>query len=392
MSAKLAKASMKLMLHYEFFSALCLSMPLVEDAGLKPATMATDGVSVLYHPDFIRDTPEDELIGVLAHEGMHKGLGHMFRLEGRDAKLFNVAADLSINHILLDAGMKLPSDRIDLNTIRKHLRGSMSEAIIQKLPFMNVEKIYSYLEQAAQEGGGKGGIPTPNWGNVSMPEGVGPEDVQERLAECDELLKSAADQVESRAKGSIPAGLQALINKMRQPKVDWKNVVWRFIQGDVPFDYSYRRSNKYYVDAGLYLPTIEKRGVGTLAIMVDTSGSVSNTDLEQFLAEMNSISQVVQPATTWVIPCDAAVHENSIVEYSAGDEIVDLKATGRGGTSFKPPFAWLKKNDIVPDKIVYLTDLQGDFPADPEISTLWVTVCPGTAPFGEVVCIETKGA
>lgn len=382
LNSKLDKASMKLMLQYEFFSALCLRMRLIEDKNLKPATMATDGENIYYHPKFVEETGQDELVGVLAHEGLHMGLGHPFRREGRDPQLFNIACDLSINHILAEAGLKLPADAIKLDTIRKHLRGKVSEAIINQLPQMNAEKIYSYLEQAAEPGK----IPCPNWGQVQDPSDLTPQNAQEKIAGAAEALQAAATQAE-RNKGDIPGSLKQLIDKLRKPRVDWKNVIWRFTQGDHPFDYSYKRANKMYVDDGLYLPTIEKIGIGSLAVFIDTSGSVGDHELEQFLGEINAISTLIRPSKIWVIPCDMVVHEKAIAVYEAGEEITVLDAAGRGGTSFKPPFEYIKKHDIVPDKIVYLTDLCGDFPPDPEIPTLWVSTVDGKAPFGDTVVI-----
>lgn len=375
---------MRLMLKQQFFSALCLRMNLVEVTGKDAeqiTTMATDGDNIYWHRDFVDRTPEDELEGVLAHEGLHYGLGHMFRRDNRDPKLWNIAGDLSINHILTDAGMKLPADAITIQSIQRHLQGKIKPAIIQQMPNMNAEKIYTYLEQVADK------VPQCGWGGVIDPKDMTKEGAAERQAEADEALAAAAAQAEL-TQGKIPGGLEALIKKMREPKVDWRSVMWRYVQGDRPYDYSYRRPNKHYVDDGLYLPSIEKIGVGTLAVFIDTSGSVSDQALEQFLGEINAISTGIQPEKIWVVPCDAAVNEKFVREYDRGDEIVKMEVHGRGGTSFVPPFDYIKKHDIIPDKIIYLTDLAGDFPKDPGIPTLWVTVAGGKAPFGDTVAIN----
>ena len=384
---KIDKASMSLMLRHQFFSALCLRMRLVEVEpnhplwGGQAGTMATDGEHIYWSRAFVDKTSLEELEGVLAHEGLHYGLGHMFRRDDRDPRLFNIACDLSINHILTDAGLKLPGDAVTLASIQRHLNGKLKPAVIQSLPNLNAEKIYSYLEQVAEK------IPQAGWGGLIDPEDLTPDNKSEKQAQADEALQAAAQTAEM-TQGKIPSALEQLIKKMREPKVDWRNMVWRFVVGERPYDYTYRRPNKHYADDGLYLPTIDKIGIGSLAIFIDTSGSVSDQALEQFLGEINAISTSVQPEKTWVIMCDAQVHENHVREYEAGEEIVKLEVAGRGGTSFKPPFEYIRKHDIKPDKIIYLTDLMGDFPADPEIPTLWVSVHPGQAPFGDTVVIN----
>lgn len=383
---KLAKANIALMLEFPFYSALCLHMR-IEEAPERSgiATMATDGFTIFYSNEFVERTPHDELVGVLAHEGLHMGLGHPFRMEGRDPKLWNIACDLSINHMLTECNLKLPSDGVTLTTIRPHLRNKVPEAIIARLPQMNAEKIYSYLEQAAEPSK----IPCPSWGGVVQADGKTPGELTEAAVEAGEALQAAANEAE-RSRGTMPGAIRELVKKIRAPKVDWKNMLWRFVQGEHPHSYTYRRPKRRPWEDGMLMPIVDKVGVGKVAIFLDTSGSISTRDLEQFLGEMNAISSSVQPEKVWVIPCDMIVHEHAVAEYEWGEEIVTVNAAGRGGTSFKPPFQYIRDKSIEAEKIIYLTDLMGDFPEDPQIPTLWVSVCEGTAPFGEVVVIDNK--
>jgi hypothetical protein len=135
----------------------------------------------------------------------------------------------------------------------------------------------------------------------------------------------------------------------------------------------------------LYLPSVERRGLGEIVIAVDTSGSISKMELEQFAGEISSISEEAQPETIHVVYCDAAVQ--SAEEFTAS-EPVRLEPKGGGGTDFRPVFQWVEENDIAPACLVYLTDLCCDsFPAEPEYPVLWVTDSRRIAPFGETVRI-----
>jgi predicted metal-dependent peptidase len=47
-------------------------------------TMATDGTTLFYAPDFVATLPDAELVGVMAHQVMHCALLHPFRRGSRD--------------------------------------------------------------------------------------------------------------------------------------------------------------------------------------------------------------------------------------------------------------------------------------------------------------------
>jgi hypothetical protein len=71
-------------------------------------TMATDGVSLFYNPDFVETLNAATLAGTLAHEVMHPALHHHVRRSGRHPKRWNQACDFAINPLLVDAGLSLP--------------------------------------------------------------------------------------------------------------------------------------------------------------------------------------------------------------------------------------------------------------------------------------------
>src|SRR5713101_1775816 len=103
---KLTRARTQLLLNQPFFGTLCLRLKLV--AGELP-TMATDGRRIVYDPAFVDELTPAELEAVLAHEVMHCALGHHCRRGGRDPRLWNEAADLAINPILVSNGFTLPA-------------------------------------------------------------------------------------------------------------------------------------------------------------------------------------------------------------------------------------------------------------------------------------------
>ena len=102
---KLTRARTQLLLNQPFFGALCLRLKLIE--GGVP-TMATDGRQILFNPEFVHSLQPEELQAVLAHEVLHCALGHHCRRGQRDPQLWNEAADLAINPLLIANGFSLP--------------------------------------------------------------------------------------------------------------------------------------------------------------------------------------------------------------------------------------------------------------------------------------------
>ena len=135
---RIQKARTTLLLDHPFFGTLLFRL------GAKPcrsiATMATDGVSLFYNPEFVGTLNAAELAGVLSHEVMHPALQHHTRRGDRDQARWNMACDYAINPILLDAGLSLPKDVL----IDNRFRG------------MSAERIYNLIEEQRQEDGSDG--------------------------------------------------------------------------------------------------------------------------------------------------------------------------------------------------------------------------------------------
>jgi len=86
------------------------------------------------------------------------------------------------------------------------------------------------------------------------------------------------------------------------------------------------------------------------------------------------------------IYCDARVH--LVNEYEPGDTI-GAEAPGGGGTDFRPVSDEIARWDEPPKALIFLTDLDGQFPAEaPEYPVPWVRVGQHrTPPWGECVQI-----
>src|SRR4051794_24913236 len=138
-SPRIQKARTALVLDPPFFGSLLFRLKEQESRSVK--TMATDGITLYYNPEFVDTLTAATLAGVLAHEVLHPALHHHVRRSGRDTKRWNVACDYAINPLLVDAGLSLPEGVL----LDNRFRG------------MSAEQIYNLLEtesEAEQEPGG----------------------------------------------------------------------------------------------------------------------------------------------------------------------------------------------------------------------------------------------
>ncbi len=397
-AVRIQKSRTSLLLDHPFFGALLFRLGASPSKSV--ATMATDGVSLFYNPEFVESLNAVELAGVLAHEVMHPALRHHTRRGDRNQARWNMACDYAINPILLDAGLTLPKGVL----VDNRFRG------------MSAESIYNLIEDEENQGalgGSQNGpisiMPPKEEGQnsddsdaesdppaPSTPGGVGqvldapePENGEGKtVAEQDREWQIAVEQAQSVAKlaGKMPAGVARTLGSAQAARVDWRELLRRAWSETIPADYSWTYPNRRHVWAGLYLPGIISEGAGEIAIAVDCSGSVSARQLGLFEAEIRSILAGQQPRLVHVLYFDTEVHK--VEAFQAGERIA-LTPVGGGGTDFRPCFAWLKERGVVPQTLVLLTDLCGTFPAEaPAYPVIWASTENRRAPFGQVVPME----
>lgn len=391
---RLQKARTALLLDHPFFGSLLFRLKGRESRSVK--TMATDGISLFYNPDFVDTLNAATLCGVLAHEVMHPGLQHHVRRSGRDPKRWNEACDYAINPILLDAGLHLPEGVLVDDRFRE----------------MSAEQIYNQLQTEVeqepggsddtQETGGDGATspsPTPGQsGELSAPVtegGIGQvldtpvADKETPTAEEQAREWSiAVSQAVTLAKqaGKVPAGMERSLDGAAEAAVDWRELLRRAWSETTPADFSWMRPNRRHIWTGLYLPGVVREGVGEVAIAVDCSGSVNSRQLRLFEAEVRSILEGQRPQRVHVLYFDTVIHK--VETFEAGQR-VSLNPVGGGGTEFGPCFEWLEEHGVRPQTLVFLTDLYGSFPeSEPAYPVLWASTGGRRAPFGQVVPMQ----
>jgi predicted metal-dependent peptidase len=327
----------------------------VESAALP--TMAVDRRWRCYvNPDFVAQTPVEQLAAVWIHEVAHLLRDHHGRA-GRlpvelaaDHRRVNLAQDCEINDDLLADGLRLPPGRIEPGTFGLPA-GKLFEEYLPGIPASPL---------VAQCGSGAHGHAEP-W-DIDAGVGVSP-------TEAEAVRRYTADAVRAhqRSRGSVPAGWKRWADSVLEPTVDWRQVLAGSVRQAVAWasgavDYTYQRpSRRSGALPRVVLPSL-RRPAPAVAIVVDTSGSMSDDDLAVALAEVTGVLRGVgiRGNRVTVLACDAAV---TVARRVASVEEVEL--AGGGGTDMRVGIAAALALPTAPDIVVVLTDGETPWPDEP---------------------------
>ena len=365
---RISKAKTALILEHPFIGSVALNMPMSIDNSVP--TAATNGKRVLFNEEFCNGLSDEELKFLVAHECMHPMLEHNFRRGERDTYKWNQAADYVINKLLTDEGIgKMPEQGLLDDNIYKQ-GGGTSDGIFNLLP------------DTPEDGQGNGGQGQPL---DSCEDGQGsPAEVSQQQAEWKVKVAQAAQS--AKMMGKMSAGLERLVDEILKPKVDWRDVLQRFVVKCRSDQRSWARPNRRFLSQGLYLPSVSGESLGEIAFAVDCSGSIGQDEINQFASEITTVWQDQRPTKVHVIYFDSEVSHYD--EFEQDDEPV-VKPHGGGGTAFSPVFRYMADKGIEPVACIFLTDLCcDDFGDAPDYPVLWVSTHDDKAPFGEVVMME----
>ena len=207
--------------------------------------------------------------------------------------------------------------------------------------------------------------------------------------------QAAAAAIQAKARGHGSDSLKRAVDASTKPEVNFRDHLRLFLQQAMRKETeNWTRPSRRSQGAGSYLPSMRGAGLGTLVIAVDTSGSVSNKELSQFLGEIGQAQRDLHPEKIILTFADDRVQEER--EFLEGEDTEDAASMvrGFGGTDFAPVYARCKQLEEEQgeriDGVIYLTDLDGSFPQDEGMlpPTLWVVSSSWRkmeAPFGEVV-------
>ena len=321
-------------------------------------TMAVDRHWRCYaSPGFVAATPLPELASVWVHEVSHLLRDHHGRASRLPAELqgdhrrINLAEDCEINDDLVSDGLRLPANHIRPSTFGLP-NGKLFEEYLPSIP--------PSVACPLCGSGAYGGI---------EPWDIGPSGTRVSPTEAEAIRRYTADAVRAqhRSRGDVPAGWRRWAESVLEPTVDWREVLAGSTRQAIGWatgavDYTYQRpSRRAAALPRVVMPSL-RRPLPTVAIVVDTSGSMSDVDLAAAMAEVAGVLRGVgiRGNRITVFACDAAA---GVAQRVARAE--ELSLTGGGGTDMREGIAAALLVTPRPDVVVVLTDGFTPWPSEP---------------------------
>ncbi len=414
----------KMLVKYPFFGSVVANVNYKENREIQ--TAGTDGQIIYYNPEFLGKLKSDEQAFIFAHEVCHIAFDHIRRSEGKDPRVWNIATDGVINQFLKRDGMKLIKGCIDISDAINYDAEQLYEKLLKEKQQKQKPKEKNSLfskpgegeqqnenqsrgqglssskpEQQRQEqnsSDGSNSLDRQNedvghdthgmWEDAikrqkeaeSKVKGEEQKQQEERLQQEKDKISEMGEQrafnknlVEKRkelerlkqtlsqqAMGSQSDGRGRIINDIGKsnPIIDWRYVLRKTIQYDV--DWSYKNA---YVEDGVVRATLEEQPRVETEILLDTSGSVNELLLKNFLRECKNILQYSKVKVGCFDTEFYGFHE-----IRTEEDIDNMKFEGGGGTNFNVAVQAFTRR--VENKIIF-TDGTSSMPDIP-MDAIWI--------------------
>lgn len=374
-----------------YYRTAMMAMHPVPRPGL--GTMAVDQHWRLYYdPKLPERWSLEEIAGVLIHELEHLLRVHPARAGEREVHRWNVAADLEINDDLRKEGLPLPRGGVfpELFGLPEGLTAEeYYERLPQDLPPTGVDLAGKEAGEgdgekanplAGRDGSGATGKPA-SWEEPPPGKGDTPGLSQ---AEAEVLRREVAREALEHEKrtGHLPGSVRRLVEGLLRPRVDWRRELRSQIRASLRAprgkeDYTYARANRRSRE--VILPGLVGR-LPRVAVVVDTSGSISQEELEEALGEVMGILRTAPRERG--LPVLAVDREVQAVSHIR--RVEDVVLEGGGGTDMGRGLEGAMRLRPRPDVVVVLTDGHTPWPEEPPPGVRVVVALlgknPGTSP------------
>ena len=394
---KIERAKAKLMLEHPYIGSVATLLELRHNT-TEALTFNSDGVRLTYNDEYFEKAPLEEIEFALANGAMHAVLKHSERVHTRVGRIWQAASDLVVNSMLVKNGFALPPyayydtrfegmyaeeiyDVLQDEMLRNDTRDeaeTVSEDEQAEEPDKSDSDSDSHTEKSDQQK--KSTDTTPQPASIEKHE-VAEVDMlpEEQEAFLEQLFQKYKRQ------GNLPADLNIVIPEYFSHKVDWREMLYRYIASYAKSTYSFIPPNMKYLYRGIYLPSLSS-DLLRIVIAVDTSGSIDETLLGTFLGEVSSIMQRYPNYEIDLITADAKIQSHRV--FLPGEPL-EYEVSGGGGTDFRPVFEYIDHYIDYPTLLLYFTDGQGTFPeSEPGYDLLWVMPETREVPVGEVLVLE----
>jgi predicted metal-dependent peptidase len=376
-----------------FYASLMAQMNRIEGTKVLPegalaAVLVQNGrINLFTNCELYEKFSLDQMCRILEHELMHIIMEHGSRCPEGGHKLWNMASDLAINGIIpgMDLGLIPGKDQFKDFPVGK-----------------SAEFYYGILKDKQDKGKleiGPDGKVKLDGKEVKVDYCPSTEKGDSKSSDAEKLAKEVVKQAvaeamaeTSRTAGGPPAGLESIIDDLlNKNTINWKAVLRNYIGASVKCGSksTWKRQSRRFGDT--QKGKMPER-ILDVAVAIDTSGSIRDEDLQEFVAEMKGILKSYK-SKIHVVECGTSVDRAYDLKPHTK---INSKFFGRGGGDFRPTYEYFKEKRKKPNVLVYFTDMYEQFPEKETIKTLWVRPSqvdgmePPKPPFGKILQIPRR--
>lgn len=323
---------------------------------------------LILNPAGLMGLDPDIIRAIFRHEAEHIMRDEHNIREGKDATIWNVAADLLINESQFIGGVygstitRQFADR-HLCTFSNYIdRGWLPH----DAPSMDTEQIYHLLLKVAQDSAqardqmsqhaGDDMVDTPTDGSDDQD---GEEANKKRRAV---ILDGASRMAEDNHPGSTPADILKELEELKDPSVNWQELltaVMDTVSVGLGDDMSFLEPDESYAGTDFIMPDSTQPSLGEVVVAVDTSGSVlcRGEILTRLMSEFAAVLDQYNVDLLHLIEADCRVRKVTTFHDPADFHSLHFSSVGGGGgTSADPVFKWMEDNGKQGCLLLYLTD------------------------------------
>ena len=423
MSIDIDAIKRKLLIKYPTFGSVIANLEF--QASKDIATAGTDGKVLLYNPKFVSGLSDKERTFLFAHEVCHVAFEHIFRSEGKDKQLWNIATDSVINALLKQDGLPMIEGGVDIpEAVNYDAEEMYNKLLEEKKKQQEQQSSQGSQEQQSSQGSQEQQSSQGNQQQNSQEQTEEQADVghdthslwdkaiEERKKEQQEQAQEKArkeskitakdkekqDDAEQETnefaqKGEKETFKQNKIERRKQlqelskelaeqssheagtgiqrqgkklsdigiaiPLIDWR----KLLRQAVKYDEEWTRKNARMRN-GYFRHKVEEIPIPETEILLDTSGSVSETLLRNFLRECKNIL-----ANSKVKVGCFNTEFHGFTELRRVEDIDNMSFPIGGGTDFDVAVEAFSRR--VPNKIIF-TDGKAPMPEKAVRNVIWV--------------------
>jgi len=343
---KIIVARVGLLLRHPFFGNLATRLQIKEASDWLP-TAATDGRHIYFNREFFTPLTTKQVEFVIAHEILHAVFDHMGRNEGRDRKIWNIAADYCVNgQLTRDRIGEVPSE-IQIFHDAKYYGWSAEQVydeIYEKYDDEELDALGQLLDEHV------------DWGDQDGSGGK-PQYSKDELKKIrDEMREAVMQAAQAAGAGNIPASVARMIKDLTEPKMNWREILRQQIQSTIKNDYTFMRPNRKGWHMSAILPGTNYDETIDICVAIDMSGSIGDEQAKDFLTEIKGIMEEYKDFKIKLWCFDTQVYNEADFDGYSMDNFVDYEPMGGGGTEFDVNWEYMKEHNITPKKFIMFTD------------------------------------